>query len=165
MGHPMIGSDVHPERVEGAKRNVAWAQSELGADPKAEVFVHDATQPFSHPFDAIATETDLGMPHSQHIHADQLDQIMRDLDRLYVRFFQNLKNMGFEGPVVIAFPFFRDPRGRDTGMDRTVETIESLGFVREALLPEAIHAKDRFCLKYSRPDQAVGRAIYRFRLS
>lgn len=162
MGHPMIGSDIHSERVEGAKKNVAWLAKEFGCKTKAELFVHDATEPFKHSFDAIAAEADLGMPHSQHIRPDLLQKIMGELDSLYVRFFETLKQMECRQPIVLALPFFRSADGQEQGMDRTIHTIEGLGFTRTPLLPEGFRNADLTSLRYSRPDQAVGRAIYRF---
>jgi tRNA G10 N-methylase Trm11 len=162
MGHPMIGSDIHAERVEGAKKNVEWLRKEFGAKAEAALLVHDATKPFSHAFDGIACESDLGMPHSQQIRPDMLQKIMAELDQLYVRFFESLKNTGHKSPVVIALPFFRSANGSQIGMDKTVQSIERLGFKRTPMLPDIVKGEDRFSLKYSRPDQAVGRAIYRF---
>ena len=165
MGHAMIGSDIHAERVEGAKKNVEWLRKEFGVSATAELFTHDATKPHAKSFEAIAAEADLGMPHSQQIRPDILNKIMSDLDQLYLRFFENLKAMGRKVPVVIALPFFRSANAPSLDMGRTIQSIERLGFKRTPLLPEMLRGEDRFCLKYSRPDQAVGRAIYRFLLS
>jgi tRNA G10 N-methylase Trm11 len=162
MGHSMIGSDIHAERVEGAKKNIEWTRKEFGVQASAELFVHDATKPFSHAVDGIASESDLGMPHSQQIRPDMLQKIMFELDQLYLKFFGSLKSAGHKVPVVIALPFFRSAHGPSLDMGRTIESIERLGFKRAPMLPEIMRGEDRFCLKYSRPDQAVGRAIYRF---
>jgi len=165
MGHPMVGSDIHAERVEGAKKNVEWLRKEFGVKAEAKLMVHDATLPASHIFDGIASESDLGMPHSQQIRPDMLQKIMSDLDQLYLRVFTSLKTVGRKVPVVIALPFFRSAGGMSLDMGRTIQSIERLGFKRTPMLPEALKGEDRFCLKYSRPDQAVGRAIYRFVLA
>ncbi len=58
---------------------------------KADFLVHDATQPFHKPFDAIAFEGDLGLPHSQFIPLPKLQGIINNLDDLYIRFFRTLK--------------------------------------------------------------------------
>jgi hypothetical protein len=165
MGHPMVGSDIHSERVEGAKKNVEWLRKEFGAKAEARLMVHDATQPASHAYDGIASESDLGMPHSQQIRPDMLQKIMSDLDQLYLRVFTSLKAVGRKGPVVIALPFFRSSVGPSLDMGKTILSIERLGFKRTPMLPEMVRGEDRFCLKYSRPEQAVGRAIYRFVLA
>ncbi len=164
MGHPMVGSDIHAERVEGAKKNVEWIRATFGLKEEAKLMVHDATQPASHAYDGIASESDLGMPHSQQIRPDMLQKIISDLDQLYIRFFTSLKTVGRKVPVVIALPFFRSSSGPSLDMGKTIQSIERLGFKRTPMLPEILKGEDRFCLKYSRPDQAVGRAIYRFML-
>ncbi len=165
MGHPMVGSDIHAERVAGAKKNVDWAITEFPIKVSVELLTHDATKPFDPTFDAIAAEADLGMPHSQQIRPDILNKIMSDLDLLYLRFFQNLKSMGCDKPIVIALPFFRTADGRELDMAKTIRSVEGLGFKRTPLLPDMLKAEDRFSLRYSRPDQSVGRAIYRFQLT
>jgi tRNA G10 N-methylase Trm11 len=165
MGHPMLGSDIHAERVEGAKKNVEWIRATFGIKAEARLMVHDATQLFSPAFDGIACESDLGMPHSQQIRPDMLQKIISDLDQLYIRVFGNLKIIGRKVPVVIALPFFRSSGGSSLDMGKTIQSIERLGFKRTPMLPEMVKGEDRFCLKYSRPDQAVGRAIYRFQLA
>jgi Putative RNA methylase family UPF0020 len=162
MGHPMVGSDIHAERVEGARKNIDWLKKEFGVKAEADLQVHDATRPFSKPFDAIAAETDLGMPHSQHIRPELLKKVMEELDDLYVRVFENLKAMKCDKPIVLALPYFRSADGREQDMGQTLLTIHGMGFARTPLLPENLQMGDRFRLKYSRPDQAVGRAIYRF---
>lgn len=165
MGHPMLGSDIHAERVEGAKKNIEWARVEFGIKVSSELLQHDATKSHTLFFDAIAAEADLGMPHSQQIRPDILGKIISDLDQLYIRFFQNLKAMKCNKPVVIALPFFRHADGREQFMEKTLRSVEDLGFERTPLLPEILKAEDRLSLRYSRPDQSVGRAVYRFLLS
>ena len=152
MGHDMLGSDIHPKHIEGAKKNVAWLKKEFKILSKAELFVHDATQPIKLFFDAIACEADLGMPHGQSIRMDQLQKIMTELDDLYIRFFQNLKAMKCRVPIVIALPFFRLRNGQERDMKKTIQKIKKMGF------KETLH------LKYARENQAVGRAVYRFQL-
>jgi len=154
MGRDMIGSDIDSERVDGARKNVEW----LGQKAKAELYTHDATKPCKYDFEAIAFEGDLGIPHNQYINSDRLDQIIADLDDLYVGFFENLKNMKFKGPIVAGLPFFRMRNGEEIDMNKTVDKIEEIGFERTVLL------RDKYVLKYFRENQAVGRAIYRFML-
>ena len=152
MGYGMLGSDIHQKHIKGAEKNVSWLKKEFDIKAKAELFVHDATQPIKLSFDAIACEADLGMPHGQSIRMDQLQKIMTELGDLYVRFFQNLKSMKCRVPVVIALPFFRLRNGQEKDMGITIRKIEKMGF------------KKTLHLKYARENQAVGRAIYRFQL-
>ncbi len=152
MGHDMLGSDIHQKHIEGAKKNVAWLKKEFDTKAKAELFVHDATQLIKISFDAIACESDLGMPHGQSIRMEHLQKIITELDDLYVRFFQNLKAMKCQAPVVIALPFFRLGNGQEKDMLKTIQKIEKMGF------------KKTLHLKYARENQAVGRAVNRFQL-
>ncbi len=149
MGRDMVGSDINPKHIEGAKNNAAWLKKEFSVSADAKLLVHDATQPFKKPFDAIAFEGDLGVPHNQSIQSDRLKTIMEGLDDLYLRFFENLKNMKCSTPVVAALPFFRLRNGQEKEL-KCVRQIEKAGFKK------ILH------LKYSREGQAVGRAIYRF---
>ncbi len=160
MGRDMIGSDINPKHIEGAKQNIDWTIEKFEirnppagrAGPKSEILVHDATEDFSGKFDAIAFEGDLGIPHNQLIHPDKLEKIVDDLDQLYIRFFENLKAMQCAVPIVAALPFFKLRDGDEIYLKKTLLAAEKLGFKRD------------LDLKYFREDQAVGRDIYRFEL-
>ncbi|MBU1018285.1 hypothetical protein KKA33_04640 [Patescibacteria group bacterium] len=149
MGCEMIGSDINLKHIEGAKRNIVWLKKEFGASSDAKLFAHDATKPLEEPFDAIAFEGDLGVPHNQSIKSDQLEVIAKGLDELYICFFENLKAMRCKVPIVCALPFFRLHNGREVELN-CIHEIEKMGF------------KKNLHLKYSREHQAVGRVIYRF---
>lgn len=151
MGREMVGSDIDPARIEGAKKNAEWLMSNFQLPiPNVQLLVHDATEPLKGEFDAIAFEGDLGIPHNQFVSPEKLTSIMEDLGRLYIRFFENLKTMKCKVPIVAALPFFRLRDGQEKEMTRTIHAIEAMGF------------KKTLNLKYSRENQAVGRDIYRF---
>jgi len=164
IGHDMIGTDINPLYIEGAKKNIEWLKREFEVKKSADLFVHDATKPFKEKFDAIVFEGDLGLPHNQYIKPELLQKIIDRLDNLYISFFENLKRMKCDKPVVCALPFFRMRDGYEKDMRKTIEQIEKIGFKGRPLLPDKIQGKDKFKLKYSREDQAVGRAIYCFQL-
>jgi len=148
MEHEMMGSDIDSNTLEGAKKNVAW----LGE--KADLFVHDATQPLKNKkFDAIVCEGYLGPPQTRVRSVDELKPIIRELDKLYFGFFDALRQIQFKGPVVIALPFYRLRGGGELDLNSTIKNIEKLGFKLNSNI-----------LKYARPDQVVGRGIYRFTL-
>lgn len=172
MGITMIGSDINIERVNGAKKNVDWLKKEFKITSHADLFAHDATKPIDRQFDAIAFEGDLGIPHSKSIHPDKLQSIMDELDNLYVRFFENLKLMKCKAPIICALPFYRLRDGKEFDMEKTIERIEKMGFARMCFCDNNPNTEKHFSafkntniLKYSRQDQAVGRAIYKFRLA
>ena len=149
MGHDMVGSDINPKHIEGAEKNMAWLKSEFKVSSTAKLLTHDATKPFKEAFDAIAFEGDLGVPHNQSIKSDYLEEIAKGLDELYIKFFENLKAMKCKVPIVCALPFFRLHNGREVELN-CVGEIEKMDF------------KKTLHLKYSRANQAVGRAIYKF---
>jgi tRNA G10 N-methylase Trm11 len=164
MGREMLGTDISESRVEGAKRNAEWLKKEFKLKANAEIFTHDATRPLDKKFDAIVFEGDLGIPHNKFIDPQKLDDVIDYLDRLYVRFFENLKAMKCDKPIVCALPFFRMYKSGEADLGKTIQKIENMGFKRTPLLPEIIQKPDRSELKYIREDQAVGRAIYRFQM-
>lgn len=165
MGRDMLGSDIAKKHVEGARKNVEWLQKSFDTHSKAELFVHDATKPIQNKkFEAIAAEVDLGKPHSQLISDAELGSIMNGLHQLYTSFFKQLKAIEFRGPIVVALPFFKRRNKPDLTMKKTLEAIDSMGFEAMSFLPASL-SKDPLDLRYSRPNQSVGRAIYRFQFT
>jgi len=156
MGHRMLGSDVNEKMIFASQQNAEWLKKEFDVKVEAEFFPHDATQPLKKPFDAIACEGYLGPPQGRMLSTTQLRPIEASLEKLYVDFFRALHAVKFRGPIVIALPFFRTSEGREVFLDGAIRDIEKLGFKRTPLLPHSLF------LQYARPDQVVGRAIYRF---
>ncbi|MFH0820677.1 MAG: methyltransferase domain-containing protein [Candidatus Peregrinibacteria bacterium] len=157
MGHRMFGSDISADLIQGARQNVEWLKQEFGIEAQAEYLVHDATKPLKdHSFDAIACEGYLGPPQERQWHADQLQPLVTQLEKLYFDFFKALHEVKFRGSIVIALPFFRAHEGREVMLEGVVKKIKQFGFQPTPLFPQT------FFLKYARPDQLVGRAIYRF---
>lgn len=164
-GRPMKGSDIAKRHVEGAIKNVDWLKKHFKANSAVDLFQHDATDRIQTvDFEAVATEVDLGKPHSQSIKDEELKAIMTGLHELYFQFFTRLKEANFRGPVVVAFPFFKKRGKKDVEMSETIHAIDKLGFESMSFLPSNL-TKNPLRLKYSRPDQAVGRAIYRFQFT
>ncbi len=159
MGHDMMGSDIDPKILEGAKRNADWIKREFGIKKDAVLFLNDATKPLTgRKFDAIAAEGYLGPPQDRLRTPDALRGLVSELDKLYIKFFSALKKSGFAGPIVIAMPFFRTTSG-ELDLGDTINQIVQIGFELTPLLPKG--AGDAFYLKYARPDQIVGRMIFR----
>ncbi len=167
MGHEMMGSDINEKHVEGSYVNLTWLKKEFGIRARAELFEQDATQALECKiqdlgFEAIAFEGDLGLPHNQNINSDLLNKIIVQLTKLYIQFFNQLKQSKFKGPIVCALPFFRLKNRGDLMMDRLVEKVVRMGFKRVKLIADSVDTEDPYLLKYSRSGQAVGRAIYKF---
>ena len=153
MGHSMLGSDINERTLEGTKKNLDWLKKEFGVASKAELFVHDATQPLlKHKFDAVVCEGYLGPPQDRLLSRAALEPLMNELNSLYIRFFEALKKTGFSGPAVIALPFFRSREG-DLHLTKIVKRVAELG------------ARENLRLPYARSNQLVGRDICRFTFS
>jgi tRNA G10 N-methylase Trm11 len=151
----LIGSDLSPKAADDTKKNIQWT------DPEADipVFVLDA-QDLSkkipnHSVDAIITETYLGRPLYGTEPKTFLSVQANELKRLYIRtlaaFTAVLKPGGI---VVIALPAFRS--GKEWIHIDIAPDAKKMGFTQTSLLPE------KPSLLYARPDQFVGREIYRF---
>ena len=155
MGHDMIGSDINQKNLDGAVKNVDWLQREYGFKNRVDLFIHDAVKPIQNKnFDAVVCEGYLGPPQLRVRSESELDPVIMELDSLYMGFFNALKDIAFKGPIVIALPFFRLKGGKELDLKSTVGKIEKLGFKKNLKI-----------LKYARPDQVVGRAIYYFSVS
>lgn len=157
MGYPAIGSDMDVKMVEGAKKNLEW----LGKN--GHVFQEDARKITAEQIIphlsgkklAIVTEPYLGPPLTHAIPSGKLNQIMAELEILYLNFFQNLKKCVPKGTVsVFLFPCFRVERSWQF-LPGIVEKIKALGYSEVALSQSGR-------LIYERPDQMVGRVITKF---
>jgi tRNA G10 N-methylase Trm11 len=152
MGHDMYGSDISQKHLDGAIKNIDWLQREYNFKNRVALFIHDAIEPFQNKkFDAIVCEGYLGPPQTRIQPPDNMKLLIAELDRLYTGFFSALKAVRFKGPIIIALPFFRLNNGKELDLSPTVKKIEEMGFKKNPRI-----------LKYARPDQVVGRAIYRF---
>lgn len=147
MGHEMFGSDIDDRALAGAQKNCDWVCQAADIKPAFTLLNHDATKPMSDTFDAIACEGYLGPPQERMRSRAELEPLIRELTDLYTRFFKALDS--FRGPVVIALPFFRVREG-ELHLNEIVKSAEKLGF------------RKTLNLKYARPDQLVGRDIFRF---
>jgi tRNA G10 N-methylase Trm11 len=151
MGRAMAGSDIDERVLDGAWQNVEWLQNEFNIKGRVNLFHHDATRPVPEiKFNAIVTEGYLGPPQNGPLHPDQAERIFGELQNLYVSFFSALKTANVTCPVVIALPFFKLRDGGEMLPDAMISRIMQMDF------------KSGAPLQYARPDQAVGRAIYKF---
>jgi tRNA G10 N-methylase Trm11 len=163
----LIGSDISEKAVTDTQTNFDWTlQHEPELKPKFEVFKSDVKflpeklKPAS--VDAIVSEPFLGPP----LRGDESDQkvhfIYLELMGLYRRAFEAFAKVLKPGaPVVFVFPVFASKHVN------ILRDIEALGFRAEALLPGKavtdLGVKSSTGLLYKRPDQKVGREIFRFR--
>jgi tRNA G10 N-methylase Trm11 len=153
----LFGSDISEQALRDTRRNLTWVKEEYDKSFEETIFEANATniEQTLPQIDLIVTEPYLGKP----LQGDETEHFLRkqagELRALYsasLREFHRVLGVG--GTVVIAVPHFR------TG-DRWVESIdgseiEGCGFV-------VIPFGDTPFIRYHRPDQHLGRAVYRLK--
>ncbi len=163
----LVGSDISEKAVADTKTNCAWIVRERNFQGvNLNVFTSDVKDlPSKLPdgaVSAIVSEPFLGPP----LRGDESDQKIHftylELMGLYRRAFNAFSRiLKPGGKVVFVFPVF------GTKHANILRELEDYGFRAEGLLPavavEALGAKSSTGLSYKRPDQKVGRDIFRFR--
>jgi len=164
----IIGSDISEKAVSDTKANFAWLAKERGLKVRFDAFVSDVKnlpekiEPGS--VSTIVCEPYLGPPlkggeSDQKIHFEYLE-LMGLYRRAFDAFSKILKP---GGKVVFVFPFFGNKHVN------ILRELEDYGFRAEGLLPgmavTALNARSSTGLVYKRPDQRVGRDIFRFRFN
>ena len=164
----IIGSDISEKAVSDTKANFAWLARERGLKVRFNAFVSDVKnlpekiEPGS--VSTIVCEPYLGPPlkggeSDQKIHFEYLE-LMGLYRRAFDAFSKILKP---GGKVVFVFPFFGNKHVN------ILRELEDYGFRAEGLLPglavTALNARSSTGLVYKRPDQRVGRDIFRFRFN
>ncbi len=183
MGYQVVGSDINTEVLQKALKNLEWIctsplwKSKLayGHDSPRDsfhLFQKDATKLFAsdipRKIDMVVTESYLGPPVSRLPLPESRQRIFNEIRFLTRSFFIGLqKFLPVSTPIVISFPFYRENH-RFYFIENLIEEIESLGFVqvplvsREILENFMVRLTDRGSLLYDRPDQVVGREIFKF---
>lgn len=165
----LIGSDISERAVADTKTNCAWIVRERGLqNVNLNVFMSDVKDlPDKLPeggVSAIVSEPFLGPP----LRGDESDQKIHftylELMGLYRRAFNAFsKVLKPGGKVVFVFPVFGNKHAN------ILRELEDYGFRAEGLLPgmavDILGAKSSTGLLYKRPDQRVGRDIFRFRFN
>ena len=164
----IIGSDISEKAVSDTKANFAWLARKRGLKVRFNAFVSDVKnlpekiEPGS--VSTIVCEPYLGPPlkggeSDQKIHFEYLE-LMGLYRRAFDAFSKILKP---GGKVVFVFPFFGNKHVN------ILRELEDYGFRAEGLLPglavTALNARSSTGLVYKRPDQRVGRDIFRFRFN
>jgi len=169
LGHRhIIGSDISEKAVSDTKANFAWIVKQRGLKVGFNAFVSDVKDLPSHlapdSVSTIVSEPFLGPP----LRGDESDQKIHftylELMGLYRRTFDAFsKILKPGGKVVFVFPFFGNKHVN------LLRELEDYGFRAEGLLPgmavTALNARSSTGLVYKRPDQRVGRDIFRFRFN
>lgn len=164
----LLGSDISQKAVADTKDNFAWLAKERGLKIKFDATVSDVkdlpSQLDAASVSTIVCEPYLGPPlkgteSDQKIHFEYLE-LMGLYRRAFDAFSKILKP---GGKVVFVFPFFGSKHVN------ILRELEDYGFRAEGLLPgmavTALNARSSTGLVYKRPDQRVGRDIFRFRFN
>lgn len=155
----LIGSDLSAYAVEDTKHNLEWLAGERVALPELDVhqsaaanvgsFVSDAS------VDAIVTEPFLGRPRKGSETQQKVQEIVEELEELYLESFPALaKTLKPGGVTVIAFPVhFVDGHAQELPIK---EILRTSGLVEDT--------PSNAILLYRRENQYVGRQLVRCRL-
>ena len=164
----LLGSDLSPKAIDDTRANFAWLVKERGLKVKFDAIVCDVkdlpTELDPASVGTIVCEPFLGPP----LKGDESDQkihhIYLELMGLYRRAFDAFsKILKPGGKVVFVFPVFGSKH------INLLREFEDYGFRAEGLLPgmavTALNVRSSTGLLYKRPDQKVGRDIFRFRFN
>ncbi len=164
----LIGSDISERAIADTTKNLDWIKAQRHIQGEANLFVSDVKfLPEKLPKEsvgAIVSEPYLGPPlrggeSDQKIHFEYLE-LMGLYRRAFAAFAKVLKP---GAKVVFVFPFFGNKHVN------ILRELEDYGFRAEGLLPgtavTTLNLKSSTGMQYKRPDQKVGRDIYRFRFN
>lgn len=159
----IIGSDISEKAIEDSKKNFEWLKEKniIQSSPEAR-FIHSSISDLlSHisgnEIDVIVAEPYLGKP----LKGNESEQFLRaqieELKKLYLETFSVFKELLKKGGTIIfIIPCFKS-RNNWLRVDCSSE-IKKLGFIAEPFF------QNNGFLLYARPDQKVGREIWRFKL-
>lgn len=158
----LIGADVSEQAVSDTKNNIDWLKKEfplksLNAEPN--IFQSDVRNLEktikNNSVEAIVTEPYLGKPLQGGETLEEIKSQAKELKKLYLSAFQQFKKiLKLNGAVVFIIPCFK--LRKDWIKIDCLSEIKKLGFE-----PVPLWENKNFLL-YSRPDQRVGREIWKF---
>jgi len=172
LDYSVVGSDISPEVIEKADKNVKWTKSQINTyNQTARLFPKDATTLTNHDLtpspDLIVTESYLGPAVTSLPDQKTIKKNLSYVEELLFRFFKNLHPLIKKNtPVIISIPAYKEKHEFHT-IKNLPERITKLGYKIVPLIPKEISAKfslpqtERHSLIYDRPDQYVGREIFK----
>ncbi len=171
MGNTSVfGSDISPENIEKTKQNLNFARKEFQNNLKTSLTqVLDAKWISSSPFlkksDVIVTEWYLGQVFHKHsVTQEKINIEKKNLLDIYTKFFAGLQKANYSWVIVICFPFW-EMRGKYSYFNEVYDLIQKY-CKNLPILPkheEFKHTRSGSLL-YKRPDQVVGREIFKLKL-
>ena len=168
-----LSAFIEEEKMWQERITLAWGKPDKDFRGLThEVFELDATKIFRH-FEGkklentcIVSEGYLGaIMQRESITLDRVKSERMSLMRMYDAFFRGLKNLGFQGNIVMTFPFW-DVRWTVSYFTEIYEVLEDAGFQVVPLLPGELSdlLTKRGSLLYRRTNQNVGREVIKIRL-
>lgn len=154
-GARVVGSDNHPQAVEGAHANLTWFADKFQLPAQFTVFqsevAHADLKHLPGKVDAIVTEPFLGKPRPL---ASQLPGIFRGLEKLYLGAFHQWRQLLKPGAkIVMIFPRVELPGGRTFDFSNFVDKLSPQGYTPQVSFGT---------LRYHRPQALVERDIIIF---
>lgn len=166
----IYGSDISPENIEKTKKNITFSRKEFDNNLKTSMTqVLDAKWISSSPFlkktNAIVTEWYLGQVFHKHsVSESKIDIEKKLLLEMYSKFFSGLQRANYRWVIVICFPFW-EVRGKYIYFNEIYELTKKYS-KNLPMLPshdEFKHTRS-WSLLYKRPDQVVGREIFKLKI-
>ncbi|MDD3302809.1 MAG: hypothetical protein PHN31_04575 [Candidatus Gracilibacteria bacterium] len=167
----IYGSDLNNEMIIASKKNIEFIKNNFNNNlKKSEIIQLDAkkiatSSIFKNQIKSIITEGYLGEIFGKtNIDLDKVKKQRNLLSEIYENFFAGLKKVNFSGHIVISFPF-REIKGKYNYFEEIYEIINKYCHI-ENLLPKNIELKPTKSgsLLYKRPDQTVGREIFKLKI-
>lgn len=171
-GYKAIGSDANGKQIENCKKNLRWLFENFTMKyPDCKLFQADSgnvikkIKPDS--IDAIVTEPTLGPVYKKVPETAEIQHNFRNLEKLYLRFFQNGKNvLKKKSRLVLAFPAYKINENKYIFVP-FVDKLEKIGYsvmcpLDKRFIIEGIRTTGRNSIIYDRPDQIVAREVVIF---
>lgn len=168
-GYKSMGIDANGKQIENCGKNLQWLFENFPVKhPDCKLFQADSgnivkkIKPDS--IDAIVTEPTLGPVYKKVPEMAEIQYNFRNLEKLYLRFFQNAKNvLRKKARLVLAFPAYKINENKYVFIP-FIDKLEKIGYsvicpLDKMFTTEDIRPTKRNSLIYDRPDQIVAREI------
>ena len=162
-GYTAYGSDNDEDAIGDSRKNIDWVQEQFDRtkDVLVEVGTCDARMMhefWKEPIDAIVTECHLGPLLKATPHYEQIEVIQKDLLTLYRDFFISAKKiLKSGGHLVFTSPVHKKKKERIHIKKEWMLNVMDAQWEISPLL------ESEETILYERPDQIVGRELWRFR--
>lgn len=171
-GYKAIGSDANEKQIENCGKNLQWLFENFPVKyPDCKLFQADGGNTIkkikTDSIDAIVTEPALGPIYKKVPEMAEIQHNFRNLEKLYLRFFQNGKNaLRKKARLVIAFPAYKINENKYVFVP-LVDKLEKIGYsvicpLDNKFITKSIKPTGRNSLIYDRPDQIVAREVIVF---